>query len=323
MAAITTRSELKDYCLRKLGSPVIEINVSEDQLEDRIDDALLYFKDFHADGTEKLFFRHIITNSTVEISGSTGAFSATETLIGETSGSRLKYYGMDETDPTLLKFTYLDPYTTVVVGENLIGNNTGYSAVIEDEPTLGDIDNKFVPIPDHIISVLRILPFYSLTRSGSNYMFDPQYQMILDNMRSFNSYDLVGYQLVRQQLNLLQELFVGKKPIRFNRHTNQLHIDFDWHKDVIPGSVIVLECWSALNPEEWPDVYNDMFLREYTTALIKLQWGQNLSKFDGVQLPGGVTLNGLRIIDEAKEEITTLRERMHTEFVLPPDFMIG
>jgi hypothetical protein len=137
------------------------------------------------------------------------------------------------------------------------------------------------------------------------------------------STDLIYYTAVRQQLELINQILVGQKPIRFNRHMNRLMIDMDWSADVAQGTYIIVECWRILNPDEFTNVYNDMFLKRYATAQIKKQWGNNLKKFAGVQLPGGVTLNGEIIYQEATEEIRQIETEIQSRFELPVDMFVG
>jgi hypothetical protein len=137
------------------------------------------------------------------------------------------------------------------------------------------------------------------------------------------STDLIYYSQVKTQIELINQLLVGVKPVRFNRHMNRLYIDMDWEADVEVGSFIIVECFRILDPDTYTDVYNDRFLKQYATALIKRQWGENMKKFQGVQLPGGVLLNGQQIFDEAIEELTRLEQEMQSRFELPPDMFVG
>lgn len=240
------REEFKNYCLRRLGAPVIQINVSDDQVEDRVDDALQYYRDHHYDGTETVFLKHVLTQE--------------------------------------------------------------------------DIDRRYIPMPDHIQSVLRIV------NTGSTYnhdgLFDPIYQFHLNSIYDFQSYDLISYDLAKQQLGLFQRFFRKEYFLKFNKVKNRLELDIDWTEKRV-GEVLLIEAYRALDPEEWTEIYDDRWLKAYATALIKYQWGSNMGKFDGIQLPGGVTMNGKDIKDEALEEIRALEERMMDEFSNPVDFFIG
>ena len=154
-------------------------------------------------------------------------------------------------------------------------------------------------------------------------MFDIRYQILINDLYSLMSTDLIYYSMVKMELELINQLLVGQKPVRFNRHMNRLYIDWDWQADVYPGAYAIAECYRILNPDEYTDVYNDMFLKKYTTALIKRQWGVNLKKFSGIQLPGGVMLNGDTLYQEAIGEIKAIEDEMQSRFELPVDMFVG
>jgi hypothetical protein len=137
------------------------------------------------------------------------------------------------------------------------------------------------------------------------------------------STNLIYYYQVKQELELINQVLTGVKPIRFNRHMNRLYLDLDWKADTVAGQFIIVECYRILDPETYKDVYNDMFLKRYCTALIKRQWGLNLKKFVGVQLPGGVTLNADQIYADAIDEIKQIETEMQSRFELPVDFITG
>ena len=247
MASITSREELKDYCLRSLGAPVVEVNVDNDQVEDRIDDAFQFYREYHFDAVEKVYLKHEITST--------------------------------------------------------------------------DITNQYIEMAEAVVGIERVFPF--MNKSTGTNIFDIKYQILINDLYTLMSTDLIYYTEVRQELELINQLLVGQKPIRFNRHMNRLHIDMDWAADVVPGTFIIVECWRILDPDEFTNVYNDMFLKRYATAQIKKQWGNNLKKFAGVQLPGGVTLNGEIIYQEAIEEIRQIETEIQSRFELPVDMFVG
>ena len=247
MATVTSRQGLVDYCLRRLGSPVIEINVDEDQVEDRIDDAFQFYREYHYDAVEKVYLKHMVT-----------------------------------------------------------ANN---------------ISDQYIEISDTVVGVERVFPF--MNKSTGTNIFDIKYQILINDLYTLMSTDIIYYTQVRQELELINQVLVGQKPIRFNRHMNRLYIDMDWAADVVPGTYIIVECWRILDPNVFTDVYNDMFLKRYATALIKRQWGDNMKKFSGVQLPGGVTLNGEVVYQEAVEEIRQIETEIQSRFELPVDMFVG
>jgi len=247
MATVTSRSQLVDYCLRRLGAPVIEINVDSAQVEDRIDDAFQFYREYHYDAVEKVYLKHMVT-----------------------------------------------------------ANN---------------ISDQYIEISDTVVGVERVFPF--MNKSTGTNIFDIKYQILINDLYTLMSTDIIYYTQVRQELELINQVLVGQKPIRFNRHMNRLYIDMDWAADVVPGTFIIVECWRILDPDVFTDVYNDMFLKRYATALIKRQWGDNMKKFSGVQLPGGVTLNGEVVYQEAVEEIRQIETEIQSRFELPVDMFVG
>ena len=259
MATITSRSQFKDYCLRRLGFPVIDINVDDDQVEDRIDDAIQYFIDRHADGTQKLYYVKLL----------------------------------DQTDIDN-RYINLDPSVVVDRSNNSL----------------------------EITGVTRIFPVYD-SQATIN-MFDLRYQLRLNELYDFTSASYINYTLTMQHLRMLEQLFSGEVPIRYNRHMRRLFIDWNWGSSEAPvGTAVVLECYATLNPEIYSNMWDDRWLKEYATALIKANWGANLKKFTDIQLPGGVKLNGNQIFNEASEEIRGLEERMETEFGPPLEFFMN
>ena len=247
MAIVTSREGLKDYCLRNLGAPVIEINVDDVQVEDRIDDAFQFYREYHYDAVEMVYLKHQMTTQ--------------------------------------------------------------------------NITNQYIEVPDTVVGVQRILPFSN--RSDGTNIFSIRYQILINDLYSLMSTNLIYYYQVKQELELINQVLVGVKPVRFNRHMNRLYIDMDWSGDVNVGDYIIVECYRILDPETYRDVYNDMFLKRYCTALIKRQWGLNLKKFVGVQLPGGVTLNADQIYQDAIDEILKIETEMQLRFELPVDMFTG
>jgi hypothetical protein len=319
MALPTTREELKQYCLRKLGHPVIQINVANEQIEDRIDEALEMFQQYHFDGVEKIYLPHKVTASEMVFTAATPAFNKSEVLIGQVSNASVTFI---DADSNTARFVYNQASPQLIPGETLVGQQTALTATLVLTPnyvTLGDLDNKFIPITGPILSVLNVL---DLNQSTSN-MFDVRYQFYLNNMPNFTSMDMISYDMFNKHLALLNFEFSGLKPLRFNKKMDRLYVDFDWHSDPAVDRYIVFECLRSLDPADYPKIWSDYFLREYCSSLIKKQWGSHLIKYGGVSLPGNVTLNGEKIYNEAVKELEVLEERLHKEFQLPIDFLVG
>ena len=326
MSAPSTRQQLLDYCLRRLGHPVIEINIDDDQLSDRLDDALQYYQDYHYDGVERLYLKHQVTCSKITLdTNNAAAFQDKEIVVGQTSGAKAtvtvysSVTGSNSSYGTSLLVQGLTGSFTT--GETIIGQTSTVSSTVNSY-LLGDIDKGYIDLDDSIIGVVRVCPF-SATNTGLDYMFDLRYQLRLNDLFDLLSTSIIYYQQVKAHLDMIDMLLVGEKSFRFARHQNRLHIDMRWGSDVKLGEHLMIECWKILDPNQWTDVYNDRFLKRYATALIKQQWGNNLKKFEGIQMPGGVTLNGQKIFDEATVEIEDLEVEMRDSYIEPPRFMLG
>jgi hypothetical protein len=247
MAIPATREQHKDWCLRQLGFPVLDINVDDDQVDDAVDQALQYFQDFHFDAVERWYLKHQLT----------------------------------ETDKT----------------------------------------NKYIPITDNIIGVTRIFPVGSTNASVN--MFDLRYQLRLHELYDFTSTSYVNYVLTQQHIRTLDLLFSGEVPIRFNRHSNKLYIDWDWNYDLDVGEWLIIEGYIIIDPASYTKVWNDRLLKKLSTAYIKKQWGTNMKKFQGMQLPGGIMMNGQQIYNEAVQEIQDIEQLIRNTFEAPPEFTLG
>jgi hypothetical protein len=338
-APITNRNDFKAYCLRRLGFPVIEINVDDDQVEDRIDDALQYWQDYHFDGTQKVYYIKAITGSLIVSSNNissiyNGGLAANSTLIGATTGSiaLLKTNGFQGANNTMISITGNKSFST---GEgisyyNTLGRITPTGANVVSY-MMGDVDQKYLNLsgakddqgnPMEIIGVSRIFPVTD-SQAGVN-MFDLRYQLRLNELYDFTSASYINYTLTQQHLRSLELMFTGEVPIRFQRHMQRLYIDWAWGYSQAPvGTIVVAECYTNINPDVYKQVWNDRWLKEYATALIKRSWGSNLKKFNNLQLPGGVTLNGDTIFNEAVQEIDKLHDEMQTQYGAPLDLFMN
>lgn len=250
MAVVTSRETLVEYCLRNLGHPVIEVNVDDDQIDDRVDEALQMYQSYHSDSMVR---------------------------------SYLKY-----------------------------------------QVTADDITNEYITIPDALLYVVRILNVTAGVNSVDP-LLDVEYKFRLNDLNALtNPESMISYALTKEHLAMMDMQFNGlSQRVAYSRHMNRLKIDFEWGTDIEEGQYLVLEGYQTINPETYTAVYNDQWLKKYCTALIKRQWGINTSKFEGVQLPGGVTLNGRQILEDAKEEIKELEEELRSAWELPSDFFIG
>ena len=321
--ALSTRQELIDYCLRRLGFPVIEINIDEDQINDRIDDALQFWQEYHFDGVERTYVQHAITGSTLNLANQFGNnFDSGETVTGRTSGATAKV--TSTTEETL---TIENTQGTFQASEIIDGSSSGGVVALDDTTpyVAGDMDNKYIPISNGITGIIRLFNFGGAatnnTRDGN--LFDLVYQFRQNDLYNLMGADMIYYSVVQSHLTTLDQLLVSSRQIRWNRKTNRLYIDTDWDKTFNPGDYVVAEAYAILDPAEYSEVYDDMFLKKYATALIKRQWGENMKKFGGIQLPGGVTLNGDKIFEEAITEINSIEDEMQSRYELPPSFYVG
>lgn len=247
MAVPATRDEFKEYCLRKLGKPVIEINVDDDQVEDRIDEALRYYWDYHFDGTDKIYYKHQIT--------------------------------------------------------------------------VNNVSDKYVTVPENVIGAVRVFPIADpIVRSDD--LFNIRYQIALNDLYTLTSVSMVPYYMTMEHLSLISEMLVGQQPIRFNRHKNRIYVDMDWTASNV-GEYLIFEAYEVVDPDTWTQVWSDRWLQNYTTAKIKYQWGSNLTKFTGMNLPGGVQFNGEKILNDAQDEIQKMEQEMISSYSLPVSDMIG
>ena len=247
MATPTTKATFKEYCLRKLGKPVIEINVDDDQVDDRVDEALRYWYDYHFDGSERVYYKHAITEA--------------------------------------------------------------------------DVVNKYITLPENIIGAVSIFSMGDPSIRSDD-LFNIRYQIALNDLYTLTNVSLVPYYMVMEHLALMNELLVGKQPIRYSRHKDRLYVDMDWNTVAI-GEFLLVEAYEVVDPEVYTDAYNDRWLQNYATTLIKEQWGSNLTKFTGMTLPGGVQFNGEKIYDDAVAERRKLEDEMISSYSLPVLDMIG
>lgn len=323
MALPTSRTELKTYIRRRLGEPVITVNVEDTQLEERIDDALSFYHDYHFDGSERTYLKHKVTPSTVTFTANvSGTFVPGELAQGQTSNTVVRL--RSQTSNTEATFTYLrsERESSIEEGEVLLGLTSNASGTI-NSISYGDWDNKYIPLSNLVISVCRVLPLgngFSVDHGMG--LFSANYQFLLNNMPLLTGGSVVTYFLTRSHMEMLHDLFVGDPSLRFNRHVNKLYLDVDWNYDILPDQYIIVEAIRILDPNTYTDIWSDRFLRDYATALVKKQWGQNLIKYEGVAMPGGISLNGRAIYDEGVREAQQLEDQAQSKYELPPEFYV-
>jgi len=279
MAQPSTRQELIDYCKRKLGAPVLEINVADEQIEDLVDDAVQFFQERHFDGVYPTFLKYKITQDDID-------------------------RGRAQPDSSV-------GITTITVNHN-VGLTTQFNFYE---------GGNYLQVPPSVIGIQKIFHFDG-SNTVTNNMFSVKYQLFLNDIYYWGSTELLTYAMVKTYLEDIDFLLTTQKQIRFNKRQDRLYLDIDWGS-VSVGDYLIIDCYRSLDPNDYSKVWNDSFLKMYLTALIKKQWGQNLIKFQGVKLPGGIELNGRQIYDDAQKEIDDIMEKMSNSYELPPLDMIG
>ena len=285
MATPSSRSELADYCKRQLGAPVLEINIADEQVEDIMDDAIQFFQERHFDGVSQAFLKYKITQNDID-------------------RGRANMRGQSGDKTTGI--------TTETVSTTIAGISTTFTFYE---------NSNYLEVPPEIIGVTKIF-HYDGANTITNNMFSVKYQLFLNDIYFWGATELLTYAMTKTYLEDINFLLTTQKQIRFNQRMDRLYLDIDWD-GVTVGDYFVIDCFRALNPADYAQVYNDSFLKKYTVALMKRQWGQNLLKFQGVKLPGGVELNGRQIYDDAEKDLEIIREQMSNMYEMPPLDMIG
>lgn len=279
MAIPTTRQEFADYCKRALGAPVLEINIDEQQVEDRIDDALQLFYERHFDGVSRVFLKYEVTQEDVDRGKASLKAGGNRTTAGITTEST----------------------STVINGET--------------KTFTFHENSNYLQIPSSVIGINKIYQFDGAYGMSSG-MFSIKYQLFLNDIYYWGAPDILSYSMIKRYLEDLDWILNTQKQIRFNQRMDRLYLDIDW-STLKAGEFLVIDCHRTLDPNDHPRVWNDSFLKMYATALFKKQWGTNLIKFQGVKLPGGVELNGRQIYDDAQRELDIIMERMDTYYQIP------
>ena len=353
MAQPSTRTELKDYCLRRLGHPVLEVNVDDDQVEDLIDDAMQYFHERHYDGIERMFLKHLVTEDDVERfkgsdaltieagdegavtftldSGGTGYSDAT--AVATTGGSGTGLTLNTTTESGVIKQILINgDGSGYVVGDTITisGGNTDASITIKsvESDTRWENRNNYLKVPNHVVGISKV--FGVSSNWVRNDLFGLSNQYFLMDIFSFSSgfafgnFDMTNYFMIRQYFETLDRIVNTGQLVeyRWTQKQDRLYLDLDPSK-IVSGNYVLIDCYRMLNPEEFTQVYNDRWIKAYLTQLIKRQWGQNLIKFQNVQLPGGVSLNGEKLYRDAEQEIALLKAEGKDQFELPAIGQIG
>ena len=286
MAKPSTRQGLIDYCKRQLGAPVLEINVDDDQIDDLVDDAIQYFQERHYDGVERMYLKYNFTQADIDRGKATNNASSTNTA------------GI---------------VTTSATSTSISGYGTTTSNFYET--------SNFIQVPDSVIGIEKIFKFDTSSISGG--MFSIKYQLFLNDIAFDLGYQgLMNYAMTKTYLEDIDFLLTTSKQVRYNKRNNRLYLDIDW-SSAASGTYVIIECYRIMDPANYAGVYNDSFLKRYFTSRVKKQWGQNLIKFQGVKLPGGIELNGRQIYEDAVQELQQIEDKMLSTYEIPPLDMIG
>ena len=320
--ATASREQLKDYCLRALGAPVLEINVDASQLEDRLDEALEYWRLYHYEGVEQMYLKHRIRASVLNITTNNGKdFVSAEKITGVTSGATAEVVLEEGSKPEDTLVRVKNVVGTFVSGETINGSSGHTATLAATNPcVLGEYDLRYITVPDYVYGVTKVLNIGQA--SSSKNMFDLQYQLRLNDLYDLTATSIIYYKTVMGHLAMLDLELNGHPLYRFNRMQNRMYLDVNWATDVIIGDYILIQGYRAVDPGEFSKVFNEPWLKHYTTALFKRQWAINIKKFSGIQLPGGVTLDGDKLYAEAVKEIEDLEQELRTKSA-PLDFFMG
>ena len=281
MAQPASRNELKEYCLRQLGAPVLEINLADEQCQDLIDDSIQFFQERHFDGVLNTYLKYKITADDID----RGKAKPTESGVG---------------------------ITTTTATADIAGSSVQFDWYE---------NSNYLQVPPAVIGVNKVFHFDG-TNTVTNNMFSVKYQLFLNDVYYWGAVELLSYAMTKTYLSDIDFLLTTEKQIRFNQRMDRLYLDIDWGS-VQEGDYLIMDCWRTLDPSDYSRVWNDSFLKRYCVQLFKRQWGQNLIKFQGVKLPGGVELNGRQIYDDAEKDLEVIREQMSNTYELPPLDMIG
>lgn len=319
--SVSSRQDLIDYALRKLGSPVISIEVNVDQVEDRVDEAIQFFQDFHYDATERIYLKHQVTGTEIRVTDASNFLSGE--LVTSTNGISFRIASIELLTNTLVtKCTYKLGVPDALFGtlEVITGQSSGASSTVISK-TNGDIENGYVPISDMVTGIIRAIPWWHATNKSS-YIFDPQYQVILSTFQSLSSSSMIYFQQLMSHISLLDQVLRPIDSVRFNRKMSKVFLDFDWTTAEI-GGFLIFECYRILDPEVYIEIYSDRMLKKLVTAKIKYQWAENTQKYSGIQLLGGVTIDATTLMSQAVAEIESAESEIRSNYEIPAIGFIG
>lgn len=290
---LSSRQDLAEYALRKLGAPVINIEVADEQLDDAIEDVILMFQEYHPDGITRDYVKHQVGYTTITVNDAS-LIDVGDTIATDDSSAVVR---LKNTNILSIDRTTGNPFE---VGD--VVTYTGGTATVT-VVTLGDIDNRYIPIGNDIVGISKIIPWQPSVADG---LFDITYQLRMNDLRNLSSGNMSYFTMSMDYLSMLDFFLRKEKQFRFNRRMGNLYLDVNWEAEVHPGMYMIVECYRTVDDQTYTDMYNDTWIKKYAIAKVKQQWGNNLRKYSNVALPGGVTLNGENILAEATAEIQQL-----------------
>lgn len=308
MAKLQSRQDLADFCLRQLGAPILNIEVDDAQIEDAISLGLDYYMEHHFDGITRDFLVYTLTGTKITVDNPS-AFNIQDT-IGSLDGLTTKAL-ITKIENNVLTINHQIGVIKFQVNQQVMSWNTMNTAIITNI-ILGDEDNGYLPVDEGIVGVNKILNITSVLGS-SDYLFNMQYQIMMTELQALTKAGASTYWQTMNYLGHLDFIMKKEKNFNFNRRMGRLYLEIAWGTDLNTGDIVAAEVYRTVDPEAFPDVYNDRWLKKYVTALMKKQWGINTSKYTGMQLPGGLTFNGRQTLEDAITEIALLEEEALTK----------
>lgn len=307
MAGITTKDGLFEFAKRKLGDPIVQVNVTDEQLEDCLRMTLEFWYINHYNGTEKVYIPHKVGGTTLTLADATD-FEPNDVIRGITT------LGVETGVVATIKektgnIVTIDIQTggKLAKDDNIKCERTEATTTISDL-TQGDMDNRWLSVDSGVYGVSKVFPLQTSYGNTTSNLFDVEYQLRLHEVGDLSSASLSYYKQVMTNINMLDGLLNGRVPFRFNRLLHRVYVDASWGSLIRYGDFILMEAYKALDPTTDPNVYNDHWVIEHFIASVKQQWGMNMKKFQGVQLPGGVTIDGNALFDEGSQEKQALEE---------------
>lgn len=313
---ITTKQELVDYALRKLGAPVISIEIDSTQINDRVDEALEFFRDFHYDATERIFLKHKITGTSINVVSSVGFVVGEEVRTPDDVWFKIDSI---EGNTIIVNNVYdklMQPGADLPPATVITGQTSGVvTAVILK--TAGDTELLSVPVSDMVTGVVRVIPWGVYGSHTDAYLFDPKYNASIAGFHSVASTSLIYYSQVMSRMSLIDQVLNPIDSLRYNKKMNRVFIDMNWATAKI-GSYLLFDCFRVLDPAVYTEIYNDRMLKKLLTAMLKKQWAQNTGKYTNIQLLGGVTVDAATLMAQAEAEIESAETEIRENYELPP-----